>query len=389
MNYTIKTLNKIAGIGLEKFGNGYTLNDATDAPDAILLRSASMHGTELPNSVLCIARAGAGVNNIPIDKCAEKGIVVFNTPGANANAVKELAITSMLLSSRKIVEGINWTNSLTEGVEKEVEKGKSRFIGPEIEGKTLGVIGLGAIGVLIANAATNLGMDVLGYDPYISVDAAWGLSRAVKKAHDLKTIFENADYITLHVPYNAQTKGTLNVDTFSQMKKGVRIINLSRGELVNDDDILVAIQNGIVSGYVTDFPNEKMINQPGVITVPHLGASTPESEDNCAKMAARQTKIYLETGNIKNSVNYPNCEMPPSGAQRITVAHRNIPNMLGQISTTLADAGVNIVDLINKSRGDFAYTILDLETAANDAIVSKIKSIEGVLKVRVINNATN
>ncbi|MFT4095240.1 MAG: phosphoglycerate dehydrogenase [Niabella sp.] len=384
MSYTIKTLNKIAKTGLSKFGDGYIFDDAAASPDAILLRSASMHEMEFPESLLSIARAGAGVNNIPIDKCAEKGIVVFNTPGANANAVKELAITSMLISSRKIVEGINWANSLTQDVAKEVEKGKAQFIGPEIEGKTLGVIGLGAIGVLIANAAVNLGMEVLGYDPYISVDAAWGLSRAVKKATDLKTIFEHADYVTLHIPYNSETKGTLNKATFEQMKKGVRIINLSRGELVNDDDILAAIESEKVGVYITDFPNEKMINKPGVITIPHLGASTPESEDNCAKMAAQQTKVYLETGNIKNSVNFPNCEMPQSGAQRITVAHKNIPNMLGQISTALAAGDVNIKDMINKSRGDYAYTILDLEAPATEESFSKIKAIEGVLKVRVI-----
>lgn len=384
MSYTIKTLNKIAKTGLSRFGDDYTIDDNAVNPDAILLRSASMHEMEFPGSLLSIARAGAGVNNIPTDKCAEKGIVVFNTPGANANAVKELAITSMLISSRKIVEGINWANSLTQDVVKEVEKGKAQFVGPEIEGKVLGVIGLGAIGVLISNAAVNLGMEVLGYDPYISVDAAWGLSRAVKKANDLKTIFENADYITLHMPYNAQTKGTLNAATFEQMKKGVRIINLSRGELVNDDEILAAIESGIVGAYVTDFPNEKMINKPGVITIPHLGASTPESEDNCAEMAARQTKVYLETGNIKNSVNYPNCEMPVSGVQRITIAHKNVPNMVGQISTALADAQINIKDMINKSRGDYAYTIIDLEMEASEASLSKIKSIEGVLRVRVI-----
>lgn len=384
MTYIIKTLNKIAKTGLEKFGEGYTIADDAANPDGILLRSASMHEMEFPESLLSIARAGAGVNNIPIDKCAEKGIVVFNTPGANANAVKELAITSMLISSRKIVDGINWANGLTQDVAKEVEKGKAQFVGPEIEGKVLGVIGLGAIGVLIANAAVNLGMEVLGYDPFISVDAAWGLSRAVKKANDLKTIFEKADYITLHIPYNNQTKGTLNAEAFAQMKKGVRVINLSRGELVNDDDILAAIEDGTVGGYVTDFPNEKMINRPGVIAIPHLGASTPESEDNCAHMAASQTRIYLETGNIKNSVNFPNCEMPLSGAQRITVAHKNIPNMVGQISTALADAQINIKDMINKSRGDYAYTILDLESVSSDESIAKIKAIDGVLRVRVI-----
>jgi len=384
MSYTIKTLNKIASTGLERLGEGYTISDEASNPDAILLRSASMHEMEFPESLLSIARAGAGVNNIPIDKCAQKGIVVFNTPGANANAVKELAITSMLISSRKIIDGIIWANSLNGDVVKDVEKGKAQFIGPEIEGKVLGVIGLGAIGVLIANAAINLGMEVLGYDPYISVDAAWGLSREVKRANDLKTVFEKSDYITLHMPYNIETKGILNEAAFEQMKKGIRIINLSRGELVNDDDILVAIEKGIVGTYVTDFPNEKMINKPGVITVPHLGASTPESEDNCAVMAARQTKNYLETGNIKNSVNFPNCSMPLSGEQRITVAHMNVPNMVGQITTVLANASINIKDMINKSRGDYAYTILDLEGKTDDDSISKLGEIEGVLKVRVI-----
>ncbi|HOZ96977.1 MAG TPA: phosphoglycerate dehydrogenase [Niabella sp.] len=384
MSYTIKTLNKIASTGLERLGEGYTISDEASNPDAILLRSASMHEMEFPESLLSIARAGAGVNNIPIDKCAQKGIVVFNTPGANANAVKELAITSMLISSRKIIDGIIWANSLNGDVVKDVEKGKAQFIGPEIEGKVLGVIGLGAIGVLIANAAINLGMEVLGYDPYISVDAAWGLSREVKRANDLKTVFEKSDYITLHMPYNTETKGILNEAAFEQMKKGIRIINLSRGELVNDDDILVAIEKGIVGTYVTDFPNEKMINKPGVITVPHLGASTPESEDNCAVMAARQTKNYLETGNIKNSVNFPNCSMPLSGEQRITVAHMNVPNMVGQITTVLANASINIKDMINKSRGDYAYTILDLEGKTDDDSISKLGEIEGVLKVRVI-----
>jgi len=384
MSYTIKTLNKIASTGLERLGEGYTISDEASNPDAILLRSASMHEMEFPESLLSIARAGAGVNNIPIDKCAQKGIVVFNTPGANANAVKELAITSMLISSRKIIDGIIWANSLNGDVVKDVEKGKAQFIGPEIEGKVLGVIGLGAIGVLIANAAINLGMEVLGYDPYISVDAAWGLSREVKRANDLKTVFEKSDYITLHMPYNTETKGILNEAAFEQMKKGIRIINLSRGELVNDDDILVAIEKGIVGTYVTDFPNEKMINKPGVITVPHLGASTPESEDNCAVMAARQTKNYLETGNIKNSVNFPNCSMPLSGEQRITVTHMNVPNMVGQITTVLANASINIKDMINKSRGDYAYTILDLEGKTDDDSISKLGEIEGVLKVRVI-----
>lgn len=383
--YKIKTLNKISEKGTTQLTSDYSITDSEAAPDAILLRSASMHEMVFPESLLCIARAGAGVNNIPVEKCAEQGIVVFNTPGANANAVKELAILSMLIASRKIIDGINWTKMLTgEDVDKQVEKGKAQFVGPELSGKTLGVLGLGAIGVMVANAATNLDMGVLGYDPYISVDAAWGLSRAVKKANDLKMIFENADYITLHMPYNNETKGIINKDAFAQMKKGVRIINLSRGELVNDADMIEALQQGIVGAYVTDFPNAKLNNVPGVITVPHLGASTPESEDNCAVMAAKQVKDFLENGNIKNSVNYPNCELQEKGTARITVAHRNIPNMLGQISTTLAEAGVNIADMINKSRGNFAYTILDAESEIIPTSIEKLKAIDGVLKVRVI-----
>ncbi|OJU26235.1 MAG: 3-phosphoglycerate dehydrogenase [Sphingobacteriales bacterium 41-5] len=385
-HYNIQTLNKISKLGTEKFGEKYTVSDTAEAPDAILLRSASMHEMEFSSSLHSIARAGAGVNNIPVDKCAEQGIVVFNTPGANANAVKELAIAGMLLSSRKIVDGINWAKSLTGAdVDKQVEKGKAQFIGPEIQDKVLGVLGLGAIGVMVANAAYNLNMGVLGYDPYISVDAAWSLSRAIKKAQDLKTVFENADFITLHMPYNKETKEIINKDSLAQMKKGVRIINLSRGELVNDDDIIAALADGSVSAYVTDFPNEKLVKAPGVITVPHLGASTPESEENCAVMAAAQTIDFLENGNIRNSVNYPACDMGISASMhRVTVAHKNIPNMLGQISTALADQGINIANMINKSRGDYAYTMIDVETEMTPEKVASIKNIEGVLKVRVI-----
>lgn len=385
-HYNIQTLNKISKLGTEKFGEKYTVSDTAEAPDAILLRSASMHEMEFSSSLHSIARAGAGVNNIPVDKCAEQGIVVFNTPGANANAVKELAIAGMLLSSRKIVDGINWAKSLTGAdVDKQVEKGKAQFIGPEIQDKVLGVLGLGAIGVMVANAAYNLNMGVLGYDPYISVDAAWSLSRAIKKAQDLKTVFENADFITLHMPYNKETKEIINKDSLAQMKKGVRVINLSRGELVNDDDIIAALADGSVSAYVTDFPNEKLVKAPGVITIPHLGASTPESEENCAVMAAAQTIDFLENGNIRNSVNYPACDMGISASMhRVTVAHKNIPNMLGQISTALADQGINIANMINKSRGDYAYTMIDVETEMTPEKVASIKNIEGVLKVRVI-----
>lgn len=385
-HYNIKTLNKISKQGLGKFEENYSVSDEAENPDAILLRSASMHEMEPPASLLSIARAGAGVNNIPIEKFAEKGIVVFNTPGANANAVKELAITAMLISSRKIVEGINWSRSLTGAdVDKQVEKGKSQFVGPEIQGKVLGILGLGAIGVMVANAATNLNMEVLGYDPYISVDAAWGLSRAVRKATDLKTVFENSDFITLHMPLTKETKEIVNKESLAQMKKGVRIINLSRGELVNNEDMIAALADGRVSAYVTDFPSEKLVNTPGVIPVPHLGASTPESEENCAIMAALQTRDFLENGNIRNSVNYPACEMGISTSMhRVTVAHKNIPNMLGQISTALADQGINISNMINKSRGDYAYTMIDVETEMTDEKLASIKNIEGVLKVRVL-----
>ncbi len=384
--FKIKTLNKIAKVGLERFGDSYQIGDDVSVPDAIILRSASMHEMELPESLLSIARAGAGVNNIPVGKCAEKGIVVFNTPGGNANAVKELAIASMLISSRKIVQGINWVKSLSgDDLDKQVEKGKASFVGPELQGKTLGIIGLGAIGVMVANAAANLGMEVLGYDPYISVDAAWGLSRMVKKANDLKTVFKNSDYITLHVPLNDGTRTMMNKDAFRQMKKGVRIINLSRGELVNDDEIKTALESGQVGVYVTDFPNQKLVAMKGVVTIPHLGASTPESEDNCAVMAARQTKDFLENGNIKNSVNFPACDMGISAAtHRITVAHKNVPNMLGQISTALAKDGINITNMINKSRGDYAYTMIDVEDEIKDPGIARISDIEGVLRVRVL-----
>ncbi len=384
--FKIKTLNKIAKVGLERFGDSYQIGDDVSVPDAIILRSASMHEMELPESLLSIARAGAGVNNIPVGKCAEKGIVVFNTPGGNANAVKELAIASMLISSRKLVQGINWVKSLSgDDLDKQVEKGKASFVGPELQGKTLGIIGLGAIGVMVANAAANLGMEVLGYDPYISVDAAWGLSRMVKKANDLKTVFKNSDYITLHVPLNDGTRTMMNKDAFRQMKKGVRIINLSRGELVNDDEIKTALESGQVGVYVTDFPNQKLVAMKGVVTIPHLGASTPESEDNCAVMAARQTKDFLENGNIKNSVNFPACDMGISAAtHRITVAHKNVPNMLGQISTALAKDGINITNMINKSRGDYAYTMIDVEDEIKDPGIARISDIEGVLRVRVL-----
>ncbi len=381
--YNIKTLNKISNIGMDRFNSNYKWGDDVENPDAIMLRSFNMHDMEIPKSVKAIARAGAGVNNIPLDKCSEQGIVVFNTPGANANAVKELVIAGILLSSRKIVEGINWAGTLTEegdNIGKVVEKGKSQFVGPEIKGKKLGVIGLGAIGVLVCNSAYALGMDVIGYDPYISVDAAWSLSRAVHKASSLKEIFEQCDYITIHVPLNDDTKNTINAETIAEMKDGVRILNFARGGLVNSADILAAIENGKVAKYVTDFPDADMINKENVIAIPHLGASTPESEDNCAVMAADELIDFLENGNIVNSVNMPKCVMERSTDVRICLVHRNIPNMISQISKYFADKHVNIENMINKSRGEYAYTIVDVDHEMKEDDIY----FDGLLSVRVI-----
>lgn len=384
--FKIKTLNGISESGLERFGDNYEISEKINNPDAIVVRSASLHEMDFSDELHSIARAGAGVNNIPIDRCTEAGIVVFNTPGANANAVKELAVAALLLSSRKIIDGVNWVRTLEgDNISKDVEKGKSQFVGPEIRNKRLGVIGLGAIGVMVANAAVNMEMKVYGYDPYISVEHAWGLSRSVKKADDLDKLFSKCDYITLHIPLIDQTKGMLNKEVFDKMKPGMRILNLSRGGLVNDDDLIKAIDDGIVCTYVTDFPDAKLINVPGVIPVPHLGASTPESEDNCAVMAVMQTKDFLENGNIKNSVNFPSCDLGIRMAKhRLTIAHRNIPKMLGQISAVLSEQGTNIVNMINRSRGEYAYTMVDLETEITDENVKRINNIDGVIRVRVL-----
>lgn len=385
--YKIQTLNKISPNGLKVFDKSeYEISTEIDSPDGIILRSFNMHEMELPDSLKAVARAGAGTNNIPIDKCSEKGIIVFNTPGANANAVKELVIAALLLTSRKIVQGINWAKTLQDqsGVSKLVEKGKSEFVGPEILGKKLGVVGLGAIGVLVANSANSLGMEVLGYDPYLSVDAAWNLSSDVKRAAKLDELLNECDYITLHIPLIADTKYMFNKEAFKSMKKGVRLLNFSRGELVNDNDLKDAISEGIVNCYITDFPNEQTINMENVIAVPHLGASTPESEENCAFMASNELKDFLETGNIKNSVNFPNCSLAVSDKGRIALAHKNIPNILSQITNVVASKGINISDMINKSKGAFAYTILNIDTI-NDAITNELKSIDGILSVRVIN----
>lgn len=380
--YNIKTLNNISEIGMSRFNENYKYGDDIENPDAIMVRSFKMHDMEIPKSVRAIARAGAGVNNIPIDRCSEQGIVVFNTPGANANAVKELVIAGILMSSRKIVEGINWVSTLTgdADMEKTVEKGKSQFVGPEIIGKKLGVIGLGAIGVMVCNAAHGLGMDVIGYDPYISVDAAWSLSRAVHKASSIKEIFEQCDYITIHVPLNDETKNTINAETIAQMKDGVRILNFARGGLVNSADILAALESGKVAKYITDFPDADMINKEGVIAIPHLGASTPESEDNCAVMAANELIDFLENGNIVNSVNMPKCVMERSTDVRICIVHKNIPNMISQISKYFADKNVNIENMINKSRGEYAYTIVDVDHEMSEDDIH----FEGLLSARVI-----
>ena len=385
--FNILTLNKIAECGLEKLDKtNYAITDNCENPDGIILRSFNMHDMELSDSLKAVARAGAGVNNIPIDVCSEKGIVVFNTPGANANAVKELAITAILLSSRKIVDGINWAKTL-EGeadANKQVEKGKSSFVGPEIKNKKLGVVGLGAIGVMVANAANALGMDVIGYDPYISVDAAWNLSKHVKKATDIKDIVANCDYISIHVPQNDATKGMFNKELFCIMKKGARIINLSRDGLVNNADIKEAIADGTVACYVTDFPTVETIGMDGVICIPHLGASTPESEDNCAVMAAVEIDEFLTNGNIINSVNFPNCELPRESNYRLTILHKNIPNMLSSFSTMIADKGINIANMLNKSRNDYAYTIIDADEEISNEILDAISAMDGVLKTRVI-----
>ncbi len=384
--YNIKTLNKISKIGLDRFDDKYTCADEFDAPDAIMVRSASMHDMEMPKSLLAIARAGAGVNNIPCDKCAEQGIVVFNTPGANANAVKELVLAGLLMSSRKVIPAIDWAKTLKgNGAEvgKMVEKGKGAFAGPEIMGKKLGVIGLGAIGILVANAAYTLGMTVYGYDPYLSVDAAWKLSRHIKHADDMAEIFKECDYITIHVPLTPDTKGFINDSTIATMKDGVRILNFARGDLVDSTAIINALASGKVAAYVTDFPSDDVIGVDGVIAIPHLGASTGESEENCAVMAADEIKEYLENGNIINSVNMPNVNMPRATAVRICVIHHNIPNMLTQISGIVSESNVNIEKLNNQSKKDYAYTILDVESI-DDAAIAKIEAIDGVIRVRVI-----
>jgi D-3-phosphoglycerate dehydrogenase len=386
--FQIKLLNKISPAGLEKFDRAkYSWSEDMENPDAIMVRSASMHEMELPSTVKAIARAGAGVNNIPCDKYAQEGIVVFNTPGANANAVKELVLLGLLISSRKVASSMEWIKTLKgEGdqVGKLVEKGKSQFVGPEISGKTLGVIGLGAIGVLVANAASSLGMKVYGYDPYISIDAAWGLSHKIQHATSLKQIYENCDYITVHVPCNSETKGMINSESIAMMKNGVRILNFARGELVDTTDILAALDEKKVSCYVTDFATDELIGYPGVVAFPHLGASTPESEDNCARMAAVELMDYLENGNIKNSVNMPAASMPKTSNSRICVIHKNIPAMVSKITTVVSDSNLNIENMINASKKEMAYTMLDIVGSIDKNVVDSLSAVDGIIKVRVI-----
>lgn len=383
----ILTLNKIAACGTERLGSGYTVGDAVEAPAGVLVRSAAMHEMEFPESLLAIARAGAGVNNIPIDRCSEQGIVVFNTPGANANAVKELVIAGLLLASRKVVPAIEWARTLKgKGAEvgKLVEKGKSQFAGPEILGKKLGVIGLGAIGVLVANAAQALGMEVYGYDQYLSVDAAWKLSQSVHRATSAEQLMAECDYITLHLPLTPDTKNTINAETLATMKDGVRILNFARGDLVNSDAMLAALESGKVATYVVDFPSDEMLDVDNVIAIPHLGASTPESEDNCAMMAADEIKAYLEQGVIRNSVNFPAMETAKTTAVRVCVLHRNIPTMLAQISTLISEEGINIDTMTNRSKKDNAYTVLDVAADVAESTLDKIRTIDGVIRVRKI-----
>ncbi|MDF2686285.1 MAG: D-isomer specific 2-hydroxyacid dehydrogenase NAD-binding protein [Clostridia bacterium] len=387
--FTIKTVNKISNIGTDLFDKSkFACSDKAENPEGILVRSASLHEYEFNENLLAIARAGAGVNNIPVPKCSDDGIVVFNTPGANANAVKELVIAGLLFSSRKIYDGMAWTQTLKgkgDEVPALVEKGKGAFVGPEIEGKKLGVIGLGAIGFMVANAAVGMGMEVYGYDPFITVDSAWHLSRSVIKANDVKTILENCDYITYHVPLTPETKASINKDTIAMMKDGVRILNFSRGELANENDLAVALESGKVACYATDFPDEKVLSMKNVIVTPHLGASTPESEDNCAVMAVKQIADYLLNGNIQNSVNYPNVSSERSSGTRFGVFHKNMPNMLSKISAMIGDENLNIDKMNSKSKGENSYALLDLTDVIDGAqIAKKIEAIEGVVRVRVI-----
>ena len=386
--YRVQTLNKISAAGLEALPReGFEIASEIANPDALILRSFSLHGKEIAKGVKAIARAGAGYNNIPVEECSARGIVVFNTPGANANGVKELVILGLLVSSRKVSEGISWTQSLKgkgDEVVSLIEEKKSSFAGPEIAGKKLGVLGLGAIGVLTANAAAALGMKVTGYDPYISVESAWNLSKDVSRAISLDSLLMDCDYLTLHIPLDNSTRGLLSKEKLSLMKQGVRIVNCARVGLVNNEDLISALVAGKVAAYVTDFPEDELLGVPGIIPVPHLGASTPESEENCAYMAAKQVRDFLAEGIIKNSVNFPECVMDKTSGHRLTVANRNIPTMVSRITAVLGGAGINITDMLNKHRGDIAYNIIDAEGEFTENLITELERIEGVLMVRYL-----
>lgn len=380
-------LNPIADVGLNNLTDEYTKTDDFAEADAILVRSAAMHDMELSDNLCAVARAGAGVNNIPLDKCADKGIVVFNTPGANANGVKELFVTGMLLAARDVVGGIEWAkeNADNENISKDMEKAKKQFAGTELMGKKIGVIGLGAIGVLVANVANRMKMDVYGVDPFLSVNNALSLSRDVKIVKSYEEIYKNCDYITIHVPLLEDTKGMLNKEAFDKMKDGVVILNMARDTLVNDDDMKAALESGKVAKYVTDFPNPAVMKMPNVIATPHLGASTAESEDNCAVMAVDEIRNYMENGNIVNSVNYPNCDAGVCDTKgRITVCHKNVPAMLNRITNVFSEANINIAHMTNKSRGDYAYCIFDIDSESSADVADKLSAVDGVLKVRII-----
>lgn len=383
-NYKIRLFNKISKSGISQFDDNFEISDELKDYHGILVRSANLNEMEFSDDLLAIARAGAGTNNIPTAKCSNKGIVVFNTPGANANAVKELVIAAMIIGQRKISQAINWTQSLTgTDVEDQVEKGKSQFVGHEIYGKKLGVVGLGAIGVLVANSGLDLGMDVYGFDPFISIKAAWNLAKNVQYCKSIDEILNKCDIITIHIPYSEETKNLVNDDFFKKIKKNALLLNFSRGGLIDNDKLLTALNNDEFGLYLTDFPNESLLNNPKIITFPHLGASTDESEENCAVMAATQLKDYLEKGNIHNSVNLPNVSMEFSGNQRISLIHLNIPNMIAQISNTLSS--LNIENLVNKSKENYAYTLVDINGKIDENMLKKLHSIEGMLKIRVIN----
>ncbi|QHE52934.1 phosphoglycerate dehydrogenase [Pontibacillus sp. HMF3514] len=387
--YNIQVYNSIADKGLAVLNEDtYQVGDVNDA-DAILLRSYKLNDESISSSVKAVARSGVGVNNIPVDQLTERGVVVFNTPGANANAVKELVLMSLIASSRNLFSAVSWTHGLQGNgseVPKQVEEGKKGFVGTEVQGKRLGIIGVGAIGALVANDASSLGMDVMAYDPFISVNTAWQLSGDIKRANSLEDIFQTCDYITMHVPLTDETKEMLNADAFSKMKPGMKILNFSRGELVEENDLKDAIEDNIVDNYITDFPNEELLQMKNVTTIPHLGASTYESEENCAVMAADQIKQFLETGNIHNSVNFPNVHMPFKGRKRVSIVHQNIPNMVGQIASLLATQSINIADMVNRSKDEWAYTLIDLDQdiLENKELIDLVENIEGVLHVRVI-----